>query len=163
VGSDVGDVGVSVTVLGVGGDFDGIGVGAIVGENVGVMISEVAGWHSHAPSNPGRKPHALMGIAPLSPAACSIPHGTAGWPGNSKIASGLPTCFPSPQTEHRCAFTVAAVGAGVMILGILGLGEGAGVGGFGVGAIVGENVGVMVSEVAGWHSHAPSNTGRKIH
>lgn len=41
------------------------------------------------------------------PAACSSLHGTDGCPGNAKIAPGLPTCFPSPQTEQPWEFTAA--------------------------------------------------------
>lgn len=60
-------------------------------------------------SKPGRNPHWSAGMSPFSPAVSNVEHGSVGCEGNSKIASGIPTTNPSPQTLHT--LSVLVVGA----------------------------------------------------
>lgn len=110
----------------------------------------------------GKNSHCSNGMAPAFPANSKIEHSTAGCPGNSKMASALPTIKPSPHTEQPPLFvgTIAAtVGKGEV-----GAGIGAGVGA-GTGAGVGEGVVTTVStgaEVAGVTGAEETGDGEKI-
>ena len=66
----------------------------------------------------------------MKPSSCRKLHGTGGWPGNTKIASGLVIQEPVPQTEQPPSggiFGQTPGGAGT-IGGLVGSGDGAKVG-----------------------------------
>lgn len=103
-GQGVGPTGAGVTGAGVA--ITGAGDGAI-GAEVGMTGAAVVGGAGRAEAHPqrvstspGRNGHWSVGTIPEEPAASRTPHETSGWLGNAKIAVGLVTQSPSPQTEH---------------------------------------------------------------
>lgn len=92
------------------------------------------GVHPHnSLSKAGRNPHWSAGMNPFSPAVSNVEHGSVGCEGNSKIASGIPTTNPSPQTLQT--FPALVEGAATT-----GESTGAGTGAVSVGAFTGPGV-----------------------
>jgi len=142
VGVSTGDlVGVST------GDLVGVSTGDLVGVSTGDLVGALGiSVHSQTPISVGRKLQSAVGITPFAPASCNFPQLTTGCPGNSKIASGSPTSFPSPHTEQ---------GVGVSTGDLVGVSTGDL-----VGVSTGDLVGALGISV---HSQTPISVGRKSH
>lgn len=124
---------------------DGVGTGEGATTTVGAAVGETGAAvglgdgfgaapvpHSQTLTKFGRNGHCSSGTCPSIPACSNSPHWTSGCPSNIKIAFGLPTQRPSPQTEHPLDGTAGQLPATA-----------------GIGAAdVGGNIGAMVGAEA---------------
>ena len=114
----------------------GTSVGDDVSGSIGGSVGPGDGLHPQLLFvNGGKKGQMFTSIKPLRPPSSNIPQVVLGKPGKTKVASGLTTTMPEPQTSHGGKGCVvggiicggvgkSALGAGVLGAGVLGLAEG---------------------------------------